>query len=246
MMMENKNFQILIDFVKDVTVCDDKEKRKLEGILETIKKEGSVTNEDVIFLEEIKDPDKQVKQMSQDAIKFSNELHRRSTIGFVMVMVMYVVAFGFGIALLTSALYFAFLEKPDTTLVVFFGTSGGLDLAFLLYKPAKEIIKSRASATQLLAIFKELQFVSIWSGKTYGKLYKGLEVNKDGANKETFEQMIKLLTLKTDLAIKFIATIEKHVKQNEPKPDDSNNQEKEKSIKKSAKNKKLEKSNQAI
>ena len=123
---------------------------------------------------------------------------------------MYIIAFAIGIILIGFSIKLAFdSTTPNEYLATFFGAAGVFDISFLLYKPAKQIQRSRGNATQLWMAFLEWQYISIWSGKTYNKFFKILIPTTEQTI--IVEQMVKILKMKSETTVNLIESIEKNV-----------------------------------
>ena len=167
---------------------------------EFLTKLSSKINEDTI----------DVRILSRKSKDFTNRLLSRTLKGFSIVLVMYSIAFVVGLLLIAVSLILAFNSStPNEYLASFFGAAGVFDISFLLYKPAKEIQRSRGNATQLWMAFSEWQYISIWSGKTYNKLFSVLNPKNDQTT--YLEQMIKILKMKAETTVSLIESIEKNV-----------------------------------
>lgn len=222
--MENDDtFKTLKDIVAELS--DDKNKDIIKKAMGKIGKGEKLDDDEKKCIHELTDDARYVKKISNNAIEFSNELQKRTSLGFLIVLGMYVVAFAVGIVLIAYSMYYASNTKdPNEYLAAFFGAIGVADLMILLYKPAQKIQESRANASQLLAAFMEWQFVSIWSGKLFGKLYK--EFDACDNKKDLFEKMKTILNLKVTLTNNLVKTMNDSTKEEpeekqEAKPQDN-------------------------
>jgi len=117
-------------------------------------------------------------------------------------------------------------NQPDTTMITgvlsgIFSAGGIIDITVLLFRPARDLQRSRASASQLAMATNEWQFISVWSGKTIHSLYKKLETQQ--CDSSCINAIKELLILKEKLCTNLINEIEKtvaneNVKEEETKP----------------------------
>jgi len=159
-----------------------------------------------------------VRILSRKSKIFTQKLYNRTTFSFAIVLIMYIIAFAVGIILIGFSIKLAFYSTtPNEYLASFFGAAGVFDISFLLYKPAKQIQRSRGNATQLWMAFLEWQYISIWSGKTYRILFDALNgkpsdvLNPKNDPTAFLEQMIKILKMKSKTTVNLIESIEKNV-----------------------------------
>ena len=205
--------KMIIELLQDSLHLDKKKKEKLQNISEKIEHKELDKSEKEFLTKlraEMVDEVKDVRDLSDRSKIFTEKLYKRTTLSFLIVLTMYVIAFAVGIILIGFSLKLAFdSTTPNDYLASFFGAAGVFDISFLLYKPAKQIQRSRGNATQLWMAFLEWQYISIWSGKTYHKLFNILKTPND----QTFilEQMVKILKIKSETTVNLIESIEKNV-----------------------------------
>jgi len=203
----------IIEIMQDSLPLDMEKKDKLQTISEKIGHQELDKSEKEFLTKLSSKIDKDtidVRILSRQSKSFTRRLLSRTLKSFSVVLAMYIMAFAVGIILIGSSLILALSSStPNVYLASFFGAAGVFDISFLLYKPAKEIQRSRGNATQLWMAFSEWQYVSIWSGKTYNKLFK---IFDDAKNQTTLlEQMIKILKMKAETTAVLIESIEKNV-----------------------------------
>ena len=178
-----------------------------------------------------------IKILSKILSKYSTKIIQKTIDSFSIVLYLYVAAFAVGIFLIIfSAILAIFAESPeDIVLPGIFGIGGITELIILLYKPAKEIQRSRANASQLMAAFSEWHFLSMWSGRTYAELLK--RFNKNGNKNPDLKSMMDILKLKKDLTVDLVRVIEETVaaREDKEKVKESTSQEKPKSTHESKK-----------
>ncbi len=204
-MKDSETFEEIKAIIKELSVGEDA-KKSIDKTFDKTQQGEDVTEEEIQQVKEATKKSRYVRKISELSIDYSEKLLDRTRQGFHIVLIMYVIGFGVGIALIALAMGLAISGKDTDGLVtVFFGSAGVIDIGFLLYKPAEKIQQSRGVASRLLAPFMEWQFVSIWSGKLFGKLYEDFEscTNKDQA----FEKMVELLKLKVTLTEKLVVSM---------------------------------------
>jgi len=206
--------KMIIELLQDSLHLDEKEKDKLELISKKIEHKELDESEKEFLTElrsEIRHSDtRDVRKLSDKSRDFTNKLLDRTILSFGVVLTLYVIAFAIGIILIIFSISLASNSTtPNEYLASFFGAAGVLDISFLLHKPAKEIQRSRANATQLWMAFSEWRYVSIWSGKTYYELFKILQTTNDHTT--LLGLMIKILKLKSETTVNLIESIEKNV-----------------------------------
>ncbi|HSA98963.1 MAG TPA: hypothetical protein VLF17_07780 [Candidatus Nitrosotenuis sp.] len=105
-------------------------------------------------------------------------------------------------------------SQPNITMITgilsgIFGVGGIIDITMLLFRPARDLQRSRASASQLAMATNEWQFISVWSGKTIHSLYKKLETQQ--CDSSCINAIKELLVLKERLCSNLINEIEQTV-----------------------------------
>lgn len=105
-------------------------------------------------------------------------------------------------------------NEPNINLITgtmsgIFGVGGIIDITILLFRPARDLQRSRASASQLAMALNEWQFISIWSGKVIGLLYENLKQKQD--EQASLKSIKELLTLKENSVTNLIKIIEQTV-----------------------------------
>lgn len=167
-----------------------------------------------------------VKQISHIVQKHIEKIQNENLKSFQSAGNMYKDAFHVGIGLIVIGFILAIStvimsnagneqnNQPDITLITgilsgIFGAGGIIDITMLLFRPARDLQRSRASASQLAMATNEWQFISIWSGKTISSVYKKLE--KQQCDLTCINTIKELLILKEKLCSNLINTIEQTV-----------------------------------
>ncbi len=148
-------------------------------------------------------PDKNKERLEEYLL---NLLEKTSS-GFTVVLIMYVIAFATGIGLIITALILAAQDGEGTNglVTVFFGTAGTIDIVLLMYRPAREIQRSRANASKLAASVSEWFSISRGLDVAYKKLLV------QGNIKDNFDVIKQIVELRRDTTIKLIETMDKYV-----------------------------------
>ena len=120
----------------------------------------------------IDNPNTDVIQIHNEISDIANKIMKKNRQSFNIVLGLYIGAFVLGALLIIFSFILAKTGTEYLGVSSVLGAAGAADIALLLYKPAKEIQRSRANAVQLLSAFAEWRYISIWSGKTYEKLFK--------------------------------------------------------------------------
>jgi len=204
--------KMIIELLQDSLHLDTKKKEKLQKISEKIEHKELDKSEKEFLTKlklEMKDETKDVRELSAQSTIFTQKLLDRTLTSFGIVLILYILAFVVGLILIGVSLKLA-LDSPTTNeyLASFFGAAGVFDISFLLYKPAQQIQRSRGNATQLWMAFSEWLYISIWSGKTYHRLFTILENSSD---QTILAQMLKILKIKAETTVNLIESIEKNV-----------------------------------
>ncbi|MDH3678185.1 MAG: hypothetical protein OEQ12_07790 [Nitrosopumilus sp.] len=130
-----------------------------------------------LFEEELMKPDKDRERL--DDYLFG--LLDRTSSGFTVVLIMYIIAFAIGIGLIITAVILHLNVKPPDNydlMSIFFGTAGTADIVLLMYKPAREIQRSRANASRLAATISDWFSIS----RNLDTTYKLLMIKGDITN----------------------------------------------------------------
>ena len=146
----------------------------------------------------LKDPTDDVEELYNELRKKWFKEMNRTERSFVLVLGLYVFAFFLGVVMIVVGFLLPILISDFGEVSEVLGIAGIADVAFLLYKPLKEVQKSRENAYQLLAAFSEYRFVTLWTGKTYAEIYKKFIVSRDKNDVQTIELMIRLIELKVN------------------------------------------------
>jgi len=204
--------KMIIELLQDSLHMDTKKKEKLQKISEKIEHKELDKSEKEFLTKlklEMKDETRDVRELSAQSTIFTQKLLDRTLTSFGIVLILYILAFVVGLILIGVSLKLALdSTTPNEYLASFFGAAGVFDISFLLYKPVKQIQRSRGNATQLWMAFSEWLYISIWSGKTYHRLFTILENSYD---QTMLEQMIKILKMKAETTAVLIESIEKNV-----------------------------------
>ncbi|KAF6245506.1 hypothetical protein [Nitrosopumilus sp. b2] len=165
-------------------------------------KEGEVIEETERQEEErekISDPNKEKLE------KYVLGLLEKTSTGFSVVLVMYTIAFAVGVGLIIAALVLAIQnnDAANNILSVFFGTAGTIDIVLLMYRPAREIQRSRVNASKLAASVSEWFSISRGLDVAYKKLLT------EGDIKTNSEEIKKIVELRRDTTIKLIDIMDK-------------------------------------
>ena len=155
--------------------------------------------------EEKQEPEHDVNKEKLE--KYLLGLLEKTSSGFTVVLVMYIIAFAIGIGLIITSLILAVQndEGAKNILTVFFGTAGIVDIVLLMYRPAKEIQKSRANASKLAASVSEWFSISRGLDVTYKKLLT------QGTIKENYAEIKGIVELRRDTTIKLVKAMDKYV-----------------------------------
>ncbi|NND87299.1 MAG: hypothetical protein HKM23_08285 [Nitrosopumilus sp.] len=155
------------------------------------------------------------KEEKEDKIQDGMQKHflnllKKTSYGFTVVVSMYIVAFAIGIILIIAALSMALTNNDgaNNLMTVFFGTAGTADIIFLMYKPAREIQRSRANASKLVASVSEWFSISRNLNNTYNLL---LKQGKSGNIKDYSDMITQIAELRRDTTIKLVDAMDKYV-----------------------------------
>ena len=158
-------------------------------------------------------PDKNKERLEEYLLGL---LEKTST-GFTVVLIMHVIAFAIGIGLIITAIVLAAQngDGSNNLVTVFLGTAGTADIVFLMYRPAKEIQRSRANASKLSASVSEWFSISRGLDVAYKKLLT------QGSIKDNFSEIKQIVELRRDTTIKLVETMDKFVASRSLKQKDS-------------------------